>query len=300
NDWGDWLSAGPPTPKELGATAMFAHSTDLVARMARALGRDSDAQYYRGLFQKIRKAFEEKYVNTNGTVSGDGDVQGSYALALHFGLLDEPLKSRAAARLMQLVRENKNHPTTGFWSSVELLLALSESDYNDEAALMLDQQSEPSWGYMADHGTTLWEAFDANARNLSLNHWTHSAVNEWFWRNVAGLNPNEHLPGYQSFTICPQPTAEVSWCRATYNSIRGPIIIDWHRDGDIFDLKISVPANTTAIVVVRAIDPGTVKESGKPATQAEGVKLISTRPRVVTFQVGSGNYHFTSRMPPST
>jgi len=300
NDWGDWLSAGPPTPKELGATAMFAHSTDLVARMARALGRDSDAQYYRGLFQKIRKAFEEKYVNTNGTVSGDGDVQGSYALALHFGLLDEPLKSRAAARLMQLVRENKNHPTTGFWSSVELLLALSESDYNDEAALMLDQQSEPSWGYMADHGTTLWEAFDANARNLSLNHWTHSAVNEWFWRNVAGLNPNEHLPGYQSFTICPQPTAEVSWCRATYNSIRGPIIIDWHRDGDIFDLKISVPANTTAIVVVRAIDPGTVKESGKPATLAEGVKLISTRPRVVTFQVGSGNYHFTSRMPPST
>ncbi len=298
SDWGDWLSAGTPTPKELGATAMFAHSTDLVARMARALGRDSDAQFYNDLFQKIRRAFAAKYVNTNGIISNDGDVQGSYALALHFGLLDEPLKSRAAARLMQLVKENENHPTTGFWSSVELLLALSENGYNDEAASMLEQQTEPSWGYMADHATTMWEAFNADTRNLSLNHWTHSAVNEWLWRNVAGLSPNEQLPGYQTFTIHPQPTSEVSWCHSTYNSIRGPIVTNWRRDGDRFDLKITVPANAAATVIVPAIDWDAVKESGNPAAQAEGVKLISTGSGVVTFQVGSGNYHFTSRVLP--
>lgn len=294
NDWGDWLSAGPPTPKELGATAMFAHSSDLVARMAQALDRKADAIYYDGLFHKIRRAFVEQYVDANGIMIGDGDTQGSYALALDFGLLDEPLKSRAAARLDQLIKNNKDHPTTGFWSSIELLLALSATGYNDEAARMLDEREMPSWGYMADHGTTLWEAFNANVRNLSLNHWTHSAVNEWLWRNVAGLNPDEQLPGYEAFTVAPRPTPQVSWCRATYKSIRGPISIVWHRDDRQFNLDVTVPANSTATVIVPAYDPATVTESGHPAAQAKGVIFLSAGSGSVTYRVGSGTYHFSS------
>ena len=298
NDWGDWLSAGPATPREIGATAFFAHSADLVARMARALGRSADADYYGDLFQNIRLAFVNKYAGTNGIIGDDGDVQGSYALALQFGLLDEPLKSKAVSRLMELVTTNGHHPTTGFWSSVELLLALSGNGCNAEASRILDQRTEPSWGYMADNSTTLWEAFDANMRNLSLNHWTHSAVNEWLWRNVAGLNPDEQSPGYQSFTIYPRPTAEVSWCRSTYRSVRGPIVSNWRCDGDTFDLKITIPANATATVVVPTVDSDSVKESGNPAAQAEGVKLVSTGQGTVTYQVGSGEYHFISQINP--
>ena len=298
SDWGDWLSAGPKTPKEIGATAFFAHSTDLVARMARALGRQADAEYYSSLFQNIRQAFVKNYVNTNGIFDGDGDVQGSYALALQFNLLDEPLKSRAVARLVQLVKDNKDHPTTGFWSSVELLLALSANGYNDEAACMLDQQTVPSWGYMAEQNTTMWESFNADARNQSLNHWTHSAVNEWLWRNVAGLNPDEQSPGYQTFTIHPRPTPEVSWCRSSYNSIRGPIASNWRCEGDTFHLEITVPVNSTATVIVPTVNPDTVEESGKPAAQAEGVKQVSTGAGSVTYQVGSGDYNFTSQIPP--
>jgi alpha-L-rhamnosidase len=240
----------------------------------------------------------KNYVNPNGIFTGQGDVQGSYALALQFGLLDEPLKSQAVTRLMQLVKENKYHPTTGFWSSVELLLALSANGCNDEAARMLDQKTMPSWGYMADHATTLWEAFNANTRNLSLNHWTHSAVNEWLWRNVAGLNPDEQSPGYQTFTICPHPTAEVSWCRSAYHSIRGQIVSNWRCDRGAFELDVTIPANTTATVMVPAIFPDTVEESGHPASQAEGVKQVSVSSDTVTYQVGSGNYHFTSHVSP--
>lgn len=294
NDWGDWLSAGPPTPKELGATAMFAHSTDLVARMARALDRPADAAIYEDLFQKIRHAFAKQYIGADGIMMGAGDTQGSYALALDFDLLDEPLKSLAAARLNQLIKKNKYHPTTGFWSSVELLLALSANGYNDDAARMLNQQGMPSWGYMADHGTTLWEAFDANTRNLSLNHWTHSAVNEWLWRYVAGLNPDEQLPGYQTFTIAPRPTPAVSWCRASYESIRGPILIAWKCHGHQFDLNVTIPVNSTAIVIVPADRPQTITESGHPAAQAQGVRFLAAGPDSATYQVGSGTYHFVS------
>jgi len=173
---------------------------------------------------------------------------------------------------------------------------LSANGCNDEAACMLDQQTMPSWGYMAEQSTTLWEAFDANTRNLSLNHWTHSAVNEWLWRNVAGLNPDEQSPGYQSFTICPRPTREVRWCRSAYNSIRGQIVSNWRCDGDTFKLDITIPANTTATVIMPAIDPDTIKESGIPAAQAKGVKLLHTGSGTTAWQVGSGDYHFTSQL----
>jgi alpha-L-rhamnosidase len=305
-DWGDWMSAGRATPKELGATAFFAHSADLAGRMARALGRDADAENYQTLFHGIRQAFVKNYVSADGIIGGSstnkpddkadlGDAQGSYALALQFGLLDEPLKSKAVARLEQLVVKNGHHPATGFWSSVELLLALSDNGCNDEAALMLDQRTMPSWGYMADHGTTFWEAFDAGTKNLSLNHWTHSAVNEWLWRNVAGLNPDEQSPGYQTFLVRPRPTKEVSWCRASYNSIHGKIVSNWQVKGDTFTLDTTIPANTTATVVVPADNPEVVKESGRPAAQAEGVTQLRTGPGLVFYQVASGVYKFTSQ-----
>jgi hypothetical protein len=383
-DWGDWMSAGTATPKEIGATAFFAHSADLVSRMAQVLGRDAEAEHYQALFQGIRQAFVKNYVGAEGIIGGTpagqpklrdvtgrvrslvkngelaftvknnvlggdpalnklkslhliyrngdeplerefaedgavelagkegrpleiisatygydgtdlGDAQGSYALALQFGLLDEPLRSKAARRLAQLVVKNGHHPTTGFWSSIELLLALSDTGYHEDAADMLNQPAQPSWGYMAENSTTLWEAFDANTRNLSLNHWTHSAVSEWLWRNVAGLNPDEQHPGYQSFTIHPRPTQEVSWCRASYDSVRGKITSHWQREGNDFTLKITIPANTTATVFIPANDPAAVTESGQPAAKAEGVTWLHSEPGLVVYQVGSGVYQFASR-----
>jgi alpha-L-rhamnosidase len=147
---------------------------------------------------------------------------------------------------------------------------------------------------MAEHGATLWEAFDADSKNLSLNHWTHSAVSEWLWSDVVGLAPDEQHPGYQTFAIYPRPTQEVGWCRADYNSPRGKIVCNWRRAEDKFSLETSIPANTTATVYFPAKDAGSVIESGKPVAQSEGVTLLRTEPGLVVFQIGSGAYHFES------
>ncbi len=384
-DWGDWLSAGRATPKDIGATAFFAHSADLVSRMAQVLGRKAEAGQYHTLFEGIRQGFVKDHVSANGIIGGTtggqpimrdvttivrglvkngklaftvknevlggdpalnhvkslhlstrngtaaqeqefgenaavlltgkagkpleiiaasygydaadpGDAQGSYAIALQFGLLDEPLRALAAKRLAQLVVRNGHHPTTGFWSSIELLLSLSNTCYHEDAAEMLNQRDQPSWGYMVDHSTTFWEAFNANSQNLSLNHWTHSAVSEWLWRNVAGINPDEQHPGYQSFNIRPLPTKEVNWCNASYDSIRGKIATRWKIEGDKFTLAVTVPPNTTATVFVPSSDANSVTESAKPTAQAEGVKLLRQDNGTAVFQVSSGSYQFTSRV----
>jgi len=292
NDWGDWLSAGTPsTPKEVGATAFFAHSADLASKMAAALGYHDDEVRYRNLFEQIKRAFIQAYVKSEGRIAND--AQGNYALALHFGLLDEPLRSKSMMQLVEGIRRNEYHPTTGFWSSTELLLALSGHGDHSEASRMVNMNTAPSWGFMAENGTTFWESFDADIKNRSLCHWTHSGVGEWLWRNVAGLNPDQEDPGYKSMTIRPRPTKEVSSCRARYLSVRGAIEIEWALRGREFLLDIAVPVGTKSKVFFPVGDQDSVREGSTHATKASGVKFLSMSGNAPVFEVESGRYHFT-------
>lgn len=296
-DWGDWLSAGTPsTPKEVGATAFFAHSAEFVSKMAATLGYHDDAARYSTLFEQIKRAFVQAYVTSDGQIANS--AQGCYALALHFDLLDEPLRWKSITRLIEAIKLNKYHPTTGFWSSTELLLALSDHGAHSEASRMVNTRTMPSWGFIAGNGTTFWESFDAIKHNLSLCHWTHSGVAEWLWRNVAGLAPDPDAPGYESMTIRPRPTDEVSACRARYSSVRGPIEIEWAMQGREFRLDLTVPAGARAKVFFPIGDVDSVKEGNIPTRKVTGVEFVSMSDSGPVFQVEAGRYRFATIGPP--
>jgi alpha-L-rhamnosidase len=61
-------------------------------------------------------------------------------------------------------------------------------------------------------------------------------------------------------------------------------------------METTIPANTTATVIVPASAPDLVSESGRPAAHAEGVTLLRAGSGVVAFHVGSGSYRFSSPM----
>ncbi|HLZ45928.1 MAG TPA: family 78 glycoside hydrolase catalytic domain, partial [Gemmatimonadales bacterium] len=85
--FGDWLALhsddpsypGATTSTDFIATAYFAHSTDIVARAARALGNESDAARYDALFRDVRSAFDREFVSASGRVGEN--TQTAYALA---------------------------------------------------------------------------------------------------------------------------------------------------------------------------------------------------------------------------
>ena len=68
--FGDWLAfattrsdyPGATTGKDLIATAFYAHSTDLLARIARVLGKTEDAAKYEQLLARIKEAWVREYV----------------------------------------------------------------------------------------------------------------------------------------------------------------------------------------------------------------------------------------------
>src|SRR5262249_38057182 len=161
--FGDWLAyattrsdyPGATTGKDLVATAFFAHSTDLLARTARVLGRTEDAARYEALLEKIRGAFVMEFVTPEGRVGEN--TQTAYVLALQFDLLPEPFRARAASRLAADIRERK-HLTTGFLGTPYLLHVLSTYGYLDEAYMLLERREYPSWLYPVTRGaTTIWE-----------------------------------------------------------------------------------------------------------------------------------------------
>ena len=112
----------------------------------------------------------------------------------------------------------------------------------------------PSWGYMVDqNATTIWERWDAYVAGRgrwgghqhpimnSLNHFAFGSVGEWVWRELAGINPDANDPGYKRFVIRPRPCGDLTWLKASYDSIRGTITSEWKvvdRAGFHLDVQI--------------------------------------------------------------
>jgi len=310
NDWlnGDWVKqTGWPTkggsvPNELFATAFFAHSTELVARMADVLGRDQESQRYHDLFQQIKTAFNRRFVQPDGRL--EGDTQAGYTLALNFDLLPTDLQLQAAEHLLAGIHQYHDHLSTGIQSTHRALLELTRWGHETTAWQILTNRTFPSWLYMVDNGaTTIWERWDGYVKGRgfqdpgmnSLNHWAFGAVGEWMWRHIAGLNPDEAHPGWKHFLIRPRPGGGVTWAKGEYDSIAGRIGSSWKLEQDRFRLRVSIPVNTSATVVIPAIRAADVTEGGKPVALASGVKLLKIEADHAWFEVQSGHYEFQSR-----
>ncbi|MCX6926764.1 MAG: alpha-L-rhamnosidase, partial [Verrucomicrobia bacterium] len=313
NDWlnGDWVkqagwpSAGGSVPKEVFATAFFAHSTELVAKMAEVLGRKEDARRYSELFNQIRAEFNQRFVKPDGHI--EGDTQGGYALALSFNLLPDNLRAKADQLLVENIRRYQNHLSTGIQTTHRAMLELTRNHHPEVGWQLLTNRTFPSWLYMIDNGaTTIWERWDGYVKGRgfqdagmnSFNHWAFGAVGEWMWRHIAGLNPDDASPGWKHFVIAPKPGGGVTWAKSEYQSIRGRITCDWRIEGAKLALRVGVPPNTTATVWVPTIKPNGVTESGQSAGKARGVKLLRAEDGAAIYEVASGNYLFEAPVSP--
>lgn len=312
NDWlnGDWVrqqgwpEKGGSVPKEVFATAFFAHSADLVSRMAGVIGLREEEGRYRRLFERIRDVFNQRFVKADGRI--EGDTQAGYALALHFDLLPAALRPRATAHLVEGIARYQGHLSTGIQSTHRAMLELEREGQTALAWQLLTNRTFPSWRYMIDNGaTTIWERWDGyvagrgfqDAGMNSFNHWAFGAVGEWMWRHLAGLNPDDAQPGWKHFTIAPRPGGGVSWARARYESVRGPVGVDWKQDGVVFALEVEVPPNTTATVVLPAAPVGAITEGGRPVNEAPGVQGVEAVADQTRVKVGSGAYAFRVVQP---
>jgi alpha-L-rhamnosidase len=296
NDYGDWLAIGSQTPKDMIATAYWAYDATLMRQMAKALGRDSDAEKYAALFEKVRSAFDQAFVKPDGTV-GSGS-QTSYVLALHMNLLPEQQRDIAVQKLVDDIKAHDFHLTTGFLGTPYLLIELSKSGHSDVAYRLLLQKTYPSWFYMIDHGaTTMWERWNGDQKlddpsMNSFNHYAYGAVAEWLYRYAAGIDDGPDDPGFHKILLHPQFNSQLGEVDASYESAHGRIDSKWKIEGANVTWNVAIPANTTALLYFPGAAKAHITESGKNIEQSAGIKFFQTEGDHAVYQAGSGVYSF--------
>ncbi|XMN05068.1 alpha-L-rhamnosidase [Streptomyces griseobrunneus] len=286
--YGDWLNIEDDTPKDVIATAYYAHSADLVARIAGALGKDPAP--YTALFGEIRDAFRAAYVTGGGRVKGD--TQTAYVLALSMDLLSDQERGTAADRLVALIEAKDWHLSTGFLGTPRLLPVLTETGHTEVAYRLLLRRTFPSWGYQIDRGaTTMWERWDSirpdgsfqDAGMNSFNHYAYGSVGEWMYAHIAGIVPA--APGFRKVTVRPRPGGGVTRARGAFQARYGTVATEWAAERGRFRLAVSLPVNTTAEVWIPAATAGAVTHSGARHLRMEDGCAV--------FAVGSGDHRFT-------
>lgn len=259
--FGDWLvpsvvnedgfADGPASSFLTGhpiSTTLYASMTDIMKEVNEVLGYKQCAEYYNQLGKRIREAFEEEYLMTDGKLKND--LQGIYVLALQMNMVSNDKRERILQRLVELVEENNHCMDTGFMSVPFILDVLSENGRKDIAYRLLYQDQCPSWLYEVEQGaTTMWESWnaikpDGTRDECSFNHYAFGCVGDWEYRNLLGIR-NLGI-GYDHLSICPDLDCGLDWAKGHYDCVHGRISVEWKLDGKMVIAEVDIPVNVTA------------------------------------------------------
>jgi alpha-L-rhamnosidase len=164
---------------------------------------------------------------------------------------------------------------------------------------LLLQETYPSWLYPVKMGaTTIWERWDGqktdstfqDAGMNSFNHYAYGAIGDWMYRVSAGIETI--TPGYKNLLIQPHPAKNLSFSKATFESQYGTVASGWERKENRITVKVKIPANATATIVLPVNDAGNITENGKGITGNSNFSGIRKEGNSVRFETGNGEYIF--------
>jgi alpha-L-rhamnosidase len=312
--FGDWLSPEGKTDQGLIATAYWAYDVTMMEQMARATGRTEDAERYSRLFEKIRAAFQKKYVHADGFVAGadnspspfgqinnpnaksqGGATQTGYVLALHMNLMPEELRSAAAQKLADKIEANHGLLSTGFLGTPYLLEELTKTGHSELAYKLLLNTQYPSWGYLVEHGaTTMWERWNGDQMKddpsmNSYNHYAYGAVADWIYRYAAGVDATPLDAGFHTVVLHPVFDQRLGSVKFDYDSVYGPIHSDWSVKGTTAVWHVTIPASTKGWLGLNASEAERYKLEGIPLTESKQARATSSGQKS-GFELAAGSY----------
>jgi alpha-L-rhamnosidase len=233
---------------EIVAAMFFARSVENLARTAEILGDTPTAFEMYDLHGRIREAFAVEYLLPDDRLTVH--MQGTYVLALAFGLVPDERRAGVAEHLVALIDEAGTHLDTGFLSVPHLMDVLVDIGRADIAYRLLLQDTAPSWLYQIDRGaTTVWEVWrlvdtDGHPGIMSHNHYAFGCVDDWLYRQVAGLRAVE--PGYRRVTLAPDVASPFGEVRARIDTPYGPVTCEYRRSASETVVRVQVPVDVDA------------------------------------------------------
>lgn len=202
----------------------------------------------------LKKRINSKWFDAEKNLYANGS-QASQGIALYWDIVPEGHAQAVAANLDKMIRDNNYALDFGLLGSKSVLRMLTRYGFTDTAYKMASRTEAPSWGnWIVEQGyTTLPETWTLSPqfRDASINHAFFGDIAAWMTSDVAGINFDPSMPGFENVLIRPHFIDGLDWAEAEYNSVRGKIKSRWERksNGDI-KLIVDIPAATTATVEV--------------------------------------------------
>jgi len=320
---GEKAQAGSEVAKDLFATAFFARSARIAARMAFATGDTESQVKALAIADRARDAFRKTFLKGARL---DGDTQAAYALALDFELYDTPDQKREwADRLAARIRE-QGRLTCGIQTAHRALIALSRNGHHELALDLARRKTMPSWGFMVENGgTTMWERWDGfvpgrgfqDPSMNSFNSFAFGAIGEWMVRAIAGIElvddhadsgsvvmlsgPNgasrpssEGPAAWSHIRLAPCVTGRLTSASAEHHAITGLVKSAWKLSDAELEYSCTIPPGSSATLDLPAKDVASIALDGKPLSESKDLKPRAGTPGSVRIELVSGTYAFRS------
>lgn len=296
-DWYDWtpekghVGYAQLTPGELTATAMLFDNARIVSNVAAMTGKGDEAETFAALSRQVREDFITAYYDPEHKTVATGS-QAALAIALYFGLIPEEAEETVLANLVGVLESDAYRPSTGEVCFRYMIMALARAGRSDIVYRIINRTDCPGYGWMLrEFGLqTLSERWDKPGS--SLNHCMFGHAQEWFQAYLLGIRQAEDSIGFEKLVIAPEVPDGLQEAKGHFDSPRGPIHVAWEKEKATFLLSVTIPGNTSAIVVLPLPADATLTESGTPLAEAAGIDVLERNEAECRLTIGSGTYRF--------
>lgn len=261
---GDWIPVKSKSPVELTSTCYYYADVVILAKAAKILGKNADYEKYNALAQKIKNAFNTKYLDKQKGIYGAG-IQTEMSVPLYWKIVPEESRQLVAQNLAKRVEADGFHLDVGLLGTKAILNALSENGYADMAYKVAAQKTYPSWGWWMENGaTTLYENWPIDAKSdISMNHIMFGEIGAWLYKSPGGIRPDEKQPGFKHIILEPHVVAGLDGFEASHVGPYGKIISNWKRTQKGVTYTIVIPPNSTASMELPIVRDMKILVNGK-------------------------------------
>jgi hypothetical protein len=253
---GDWYDLGPNppsisqlTPIALTATATYFQDAQAMRQIATILGKQEDAVKYQVLSDQIREAFLKKFYDPS-TKRIATSSQTSMAMPVAVGLVPQADVPGVIENLVADIRKNDNALTSGDVGYYYLLKALADSGRSDVIFDMNSRSDRPGYGYILNRGATALTEAWTGRESSSQNHFMLGHLMAWFYSGLTGITQAPDSIAFEKIIISPAFVGNIDWAKASFISERGEIRVEWRRENGKRMVRVSIPPNCTAKVLL--------------------------------------------------
>jgi hypothetical protein len=220
----------------------------LMERIASVLGKEKEVSFFKNRAEKVKKSFNQAFLDKERGVYTDG-IEPDHA-SLHANMF--PVAFGLAPKeyydsILELVK-SKGMACSPY-GAYYLLQAIYELGAPDYALSLITNETDRGWLNMLRTGATITtEAWDLKYKNnMTWNHAWGASPAYHIARNIMGIKPLD--PTFRKIEIKPQP-GNLKHASIKTPTIRGSVRVSFEKSQDAFDMDFTIPANTTARVIL--------------------------------------------------